>query len=102
MIRLGCLTGKPDGTLSAPTNAALSRYMKIEGQPSEKVSVTQTLVTELTKHATRVCPIECKSGETLKGETCVADEKIKPPVTASRPEARRGRHAAPQAEPAGA
>ena len=85
LIRIGCLTGKPDGSLTAPTSAALSRYMKIEGQPSEKVSVTQALVAELTKHATRVCPTECKSGETLKGETCVADEKAKPPVTASRP-----------------
>jgi hypothetical protein len=85
LIRLGCLTGKVDGSLSAPTSAALSRYMKIAGQPSDNVSVTQTLVTELTKHATRVCPIECKSGETLKGDTCVADERAKPPVTASRP-----------------
>src|SRR4029450_2491913 len=66
-------------------SAALSRYMKIAGQPSDNVSVTQTLVTELTKHATRVCPIECKSGETLKGDPCVADERAKPPVTASRP-----------------
>ena len=33
--------------------------------------MTEDLVTELTKHETRVCPIECKSGETLKGETCV-------------------------------
>ena len=75
MIRVGCLTGKPDGTLNPATSAALSRYMKIGGQPTENVSVTETLVAELTKHATRVCPIECKSGETLKGETCVADEK---------------------------
>ena len=85
LIRLGCLTGKADGSLTAPTSAALIRYMKIEGQPSEKVSVTETLVAELSKHATRVCPIECKAGETLKGETCVADEKAKPPLTASRP-----------------
>jgi Caspase domain len=85
LVRLGCLTGKVDGTLNAPTSAALSRYMKIEGQPSENVSVTQALVAELTKHATRVCPIECKTGETLKGETCIADEKAKPPLTASRP-----------------
>jgi len=86
LIRIGCLSGKPDGSLTAPTSAALSRYMKIGGQPSDKVSVTQILVAELSKHATRVCPIECKSGETLKGETCVADEKAKPPVTASRPQ----------------
>jgi hypothetical protein len=85
LIRIGCLTGKPDGSLTEPTTAALNRYMKIGGQASDKVSVTQTLVAELTRHATRVCPVECKSGETLKGDTCIADEKAKPPVTASRP-----------------
>ena len=84
LIRLGCLTGKVDGTLNPPTSAALSRYMKIEGQPTENVKVTETLVAELAKHATRVCPIECKAGETLKGETCVADEK-KAPAVAARP-----------------
>ena len=82
LIRLGCLTGKVDGTLSAPTSAALSRYMKIEGQPAENVKVTEALITELTKHATRVCPIECKAGETLKGETCVADKPAAPAVAA--------------------
>jgi hypothetical protein len=82
LIRLGCLTGKVDGALSAPTSAALSRYMKIEGQPTENVKVTEVLVTELTKHATRVCPIECKAGETLKGETCIADKPAAPAVAA--------------------
>lgn len=84
LIRLGCLTGKVDGTLNPPTSAALSRYMKIEGQPTENVKVTEALVVELAKHATRVCPIECKAGETLKGETCVADEK-KAPAVAAKP-----------------
>jgi hypothetical protein len=58
--------------------------MAIGGQPSDDVSVTEALVSQLTKHATRVCPIECKTGETLKGETCVADEKAAAPATASR------------------
>jgi Caspase domain len=84
LIRLGCLTGKADGTLNAPTSAALSRYMKIAGQPTENVRVTETLVTELVKHSTRFCPIECKAGETLKGETCVAEE-MKAPTVAARP-----------------
>ncbi len=43
------------------------------------------MVADLSKHATRVCPIECKDGETLKGETCVADEKAKAPAVAARP-----------------
>jgi hypothetical protein len=49
--------------------------MSIGGQPPGNISVTTELVAELAKHTTRVCPLECKSGETLKGETCVADEK---------------------------
>ena len=84
LVRLGCMSGKIDGTLNAPTKSALARYLTIGGQPSDNASVTEALVTELTKHATRVCPIECKSGETLKGETCVADEKPAAPATASR------------------
>jgi DNA segregation ATPase FtsK/SpoIIIE-like protein len=84
LIRLGCLTGKVDGALNPPTSAALSRYMKIEGQPVENVKVTEALVAELVKHATRVCPIECKAGETLKGETCIADDK-KAPAVAGKP-----------------
>jgi hypothetical protein len=87
LIRLGCMTGKVDGTLSVPTKSALGRYLSIEGQPSDNVSVTVALVAELTKHTTRVCPIECKTGETLKGDACVADEKPAAPAapaTASR------------------
>ncbi|MES2194921.1 MAG: caspase family protein [Pseudomonadota bacterium] len=86
LIRVGCLTGKVDGTLNPATKSALGRYLSIEGQPTENASVTEGLVAELTKHSTRVCPIECRSGETLKGETCVADEKPKaPPAVAARP-----------------
>ncbi len=84
LIRIGCLTGKVDGSLTPATSAALSRYMKIGGQPTENVKVTTGLVTELGKHASRVCPIECKAGETLKGDTCVAEEK-KAPAVAAKP-----------------
>jgi hypothetical protein len=85
LVRLGCLTGKVDGAFNAPTKSALSRYLSIEGQPTGDPSVTETLVTELNKRTTRVCPLECKSNETLRGETCVADEKpAAAPATASR------------------
>jgi hypothetical protein len=84
LVRLGCFNGKPDGKLTAPTSAALGRYLSIGGLPSDNVSVTTKLVAELGRHTSRVCPIECRSGETLKGETCVADEKPKAPATASR------------------
>ena len=84
LVRIGCLTGKIDGTLNDSTKGALSHYMKIEGQPADNTPVTEGLVAELTKHTTRVCPIECKSGETLKGETCIADVKPEAPAVASR------------------
>ncbi|HJZ21711.1 MAG TPA: caspase family protein, partial [Bradyrhizobium sp.] len=84
LVRLGCLTGKIDGTLNAPTKAALGRYMSIIGQPSDDASVTSALVADLAKHETRVCPLECKAGETLKGDTCVADEKAAPAVASRR------------------
>jgi Caspase domain len=85
LVRLGCLTGNVDGSLNPDTKTALRHYMSIEGQPSENVSVTGELVAELTKHTTRICPIECKAGETLKGETCIADKTSTPPEVASRP-----------------
>jgi Caspase domain len=85
LIRLGCLTGSVDGSLNAPTKSALGHYLSIEGQPTDDPSVTQALVTELNKHATRVCPLECKTGETLQGETCIADRQpAAAPATASR------------------
>ena len=85
LIRLGCLTARADGKLGAPTTSALSRYLTIEGQSAANPGVTEALVAELTKHTTRVCPLECKAGETLKGETCVADQKPEAaPATASR------------------
>jgi hypothetical protein len=80
LVRLGCMTGKIDGTLSAPTKSALGHYQTIVGQPSDNTNVTEALVAELTKHTTRVCPLECKSGETAKGETCVATDKPAAPV----------------------
>jgi Caspase domain len=72
LIRLGCFNGEPDDKL-ASTRTALRRYLTIEGLPANPI-VTQDLVTELTKHTTRICPLECKSGEILKGEACVAEK----------------------------
>lgn len=89
LIRLGCLTAKVDGTLNPSTKKALGRYMSIEGLPSDDVSVTEALTTELTKHTTRVCPLECKTGETARGETCVATEKPAAVANASREQSGR-------------
>ncbi len=83
LARLGCLAGKIDGSLST-TKSALGRYMSIQGKSSSGHDVTEALVADLTKQTARVCPLECKTGETAKGETCVATEKPAAPATASR------------------
>jgi hypothetical protein len=77
LIRLGCATGRPDGSLTT-TQAALSRYLKVEGQPADNPVVTKDILGELTKRSTRVCPLTCNTGETLKGDVCIADEKSEP------------------------
>ena len=83
LARLGCLSGKIDGSLNT-TKSALGRYMSIQGKSSSGQDVTEALVADLTKQTPRVCPLECKAGETAKGETCVASEKPAAPATASR------------------
>ena len=83
LARLGCLSGRTDGSLST-TKSALGRYMSIQGKASNSTDVTEALVADLTKQTSRVCPLECKTGETAKGESCVATEKPAAPATASR------------------
>jgi hypothetical protein len=74
LIRLGCFTGRPDGSL-ASTQAALSRYWSIEGLPADNLAVTQELVAELVKRQTLLCLLQCGNGETRKGDSCVVDRK---------------------------
>ncbi len=84
LARLGCLSGKVDGVLNDTTKSALGRYMSIKGVSSSDGNVTEGLVTELTTQPDRVCPLECKAGQVVKGEICVAVAKPSPPATASR------------------
>jgi uncharacterized caspase-like protein len=82
LVRLGCMAGKPDGILNPPTKAALGRYLAVRNQPPADVPVvTEALVTELTRQTDRACPLECKTGEIVKGDICVSD---KPAPSASR------------------
>ncbi|QIP05128.1 caspase family protein [Bradyrhizobium symbiodeficiens] len=78
LLRLGCLSTKIDGVLTPATGDAIRRYLTIQGQPSETISVTGEFVGELAKRATRVCPLQCKSGEALENDVCVAADKVKP------------------------
>jgi hypothetical protein len=85
LVRLGCaLPGKPDGILNAATKTALGRFTAIKGRSSDNATVTEALVSELTKRTDRVCPPECKTGEVAKGDKCVAQEKPAAPAVTSR------------------
>ena len=83
LTRIGCVPGKPDGMLGANTKAALDRYMAVKGEAGD-VTVTEALVASLTNESGRVCPLECNTDETLKGDTCVANEKPAAPVVSRR------------------
>ena len=84
MTRLGCFADKVDGVLNDKTKTALDRYLSIKSEPPGDGAVTEGLITELANQADRVCPLECKAGEAVKGEICVAVAKPSAPATASR------------------
>ncbi len=88
LARIGCFAGDADGQFGPATKAALGRYQSASGSrvPGD-AAITQDTVAELTKQTGRVCPLECKTGEEAKGETCVAVTKPvapPPPPTATR------------------
>lgn len=57
LVRLGCpIPGKPNGTLTTETKSALARFMTVKQRPTDNLTVTEALVTELTKQTDRVCP----------------------------------------------
>jgi hypothetical protein len=75
--RVGCLEGEADGRLGPDTRNAVERYLSARGRPDGGNDVTESLVDELKKEKSRVCPLQCAAGEVAKGERCVA-EKTKP------------------------
>ena len=83
LARIGCFGGKPDGALSSATKGALDRYLTSKGRASTDLAVTQELVSELTQQSGRVCPLECKAGETASGDVCIANKKEPAPAVAS-------------------
>jgi hypothetical protein len=84
LARLGCFTGKIDGSLTT-TQTAVGHYFSVKGKPSNSTDVTEGLVADLTKQTDRVCPLECYAGEVAKGDICVATDKpTAAPATASR------------------
>jgi uncharacterized caspase-like protein len=72
LSRLGCFAGAADGSLSAPTKAAIQRYQSQHGTPASVVDITDDFVSELKQQSARVCPLACPDGKVADGEQCVA------------------------------
>jgi hypothetical protein len=83
LARVGCFSGKIDGVLGT-ANTGLERYTAAKGSSSVPAAVTADVVAGLTGETSRVCPLQCKSGETVKGEVCVANVEPVAPASASR------------------
>ncbi|HEY2894316.1 MAG TPA: caspase family protein, partial [Pirellulales bacterium] len=85
LVRLGCkLPAKPDGAMNDATKSALARFLTLKGTPPTDLTVTAALVTDLNKQTTRVCPLECRSNEVVRGDQCVSVEKPAAPAVTSR------------------
>lgn len=94
--RIGCFAGEADGQFGPATKAAFGRYQAAKS-PSDKgrsngdVAITEDVVKELGQQSGRVCPLECKAGEVVKGDTCVAETKPQPQPPATAQDKRDGK-----------
>ena len=75
LTRIGCYTGDATGTMSDATRSALSRYLSAKGQPTNDVTVTDDLVAALQKQQPITCLRTCPTGQSLSGDSCVANAK---------------------------
>jgi peptidoglycan hydrolase-like protein with peptidoglycan-binding domain len=83
LIRLGCFSSAPDGSLNAATKAAVRLYQSTRGEnPTGEAAITDDFIAELEKQTARVCPLVCPDGKIAEGEHCVAVGKS--PAVASR------------------
>ncbi len=72
LIRLGCFSGAPDGSLNAATKAAIRLYRSTRGENSAgEAAITDDFIAKLRKQAARVCPLVCPDGKIADGEHCV-------------------------------
>ena len=88
LSRIGCFSGNADGAYNDATKIALRRYLLQQRRPAADIEITDDVVGELSSHKSRVCPLVCKEGYVVSGETCVVQQKA-PPPTAKREEPKK-------------
>jgi hypothetical protein len=84
LSRLGCFSGKADGTLNAATKAGINRYLSRRGSPDPDIAVTDSFVSELRDQQLKNCQLDCPSGQTADGDVCIAAKKSSEPTKSAR------------------
>jgi outer membrane protein assembly factor BamD (BamD/ComL family) len=75
LIRLGCFSGKPDGTLNDATKTGINHYLSRRGSPDTDAVVTESFVSDLRNQQLKNCQLDCPSGQRADGDFCVASKK---------------------------
>ena len=86
LSRLGCYAGDTDGTLNSDTKRGIGHYLSQRGRRGSQVTITESFLSELHGQQSRICPLECPSGQTVKGDTCVATDNSSKPSKSTRQE----------------
>ena len=84
LSRLGCFSGKADGTLNAATKTGINRYLSRRGSPDPDAAVTESFVSELRDQQLKNCQLDCPRGQTADGDVCIAGKKSSEPTKSAR------------------
>ncbi|HEX4410934.1 MAG TPA: caspase family protein [Xanthobacteraceae bacterium] len=81
LARVGCYAGAADGNLGPATTVAIQHYQTGRGSKAAPVDISDALIGDMKKQASRVCPLVCAPGSIADGDKCVAAlEKTTKPV----------------------
>ena len=83
LARLGCYADVIDGSLGAPTKAALAQYQARRGRPGGDIDITDAFVAELKSQTAGLCTVACPAGKIAEGDQCVPERK---PLPVARPQ----------------
>ena len=82
--RLGCFNGEKTGVLNRETQESIKRFLAERGRSTDNVTASNDLLSELINLTDRVCPLSCPSGQSAKGDRCIADRPTKQKAASKR------------------
>jgi hypothetical protein len=75
LVRLGCSTGKTDGTWDKAAKDAVLKFNHYAHAKLDTDHPSDDLIAALRRHDERVCPLLCARGFRAQGDNCVAIER---------------------------